>query len=316
MNNQWVFLAQFSDLIQEVEVTICDNPQEKCVNDIDSPHGEDSTLCRQIFGTQKLLALDQDGNVNVDTFELPSACVCKTKIKGFEVAVRTDEVPLPLVLNGRTCSEDESTKSLKHDMFERGDSNVVQDGPKQLEALKFASTTVTPCGNGNETICDDPDETNYPEKAINFLLFRNKFFANKDYFDKVLGPPCTMVKPESLITRLGFDLTEAALCSTRETYVFPRKAKNSQGIWKRVVNTPDYRQGISMHKCHRRTSGQSCRYAGELGQNPELTECQQMYSKHSLLAVSDDGTLSYDNFPIPSACVCHIKEPEFFLFDF
>ena len=51
--------------------------------DLDSPHGEGSTLCRQIFSTQRLLALDSDGNVTIDTFELPSACVCKTKIKSF-----------------------------------------------------------------------------------------------------------------------------------------------------------------------------------------------------------------------------------------
>ena len=104
---------------------------------------------------------------------------------------------------------------------------------------------MTPCSV--ESVCDDNEGT-YPEKAINFLLYRNKFFANKEYFNKVLGPPCTPAKPESLITRLGFDLTEAALCGTQETYVFPKKAKNSSGVWKYVVNTLEYQQGISMHK--------------------------------------------------------------------
>ena len=322
VNNKWVFLAQMMDLIQEVEVTICENPGTKCVNDIDSPHGEDSTLCRQIFGTQKLLALDEDGNVNVDTFDLPSACVCKTKIREFSFRKDNPEdvpfVPLPLINPDRMCSEDnEATKPIKHDIFERGNANSVKDGPKQLVALELASTSVTPCESGpdNDTLCDTED-SEYPEKAINFLLFRNRFFANKEYFNTVLGPPCEPPEPEKLMTRLGFDLTEAALCATRETYVFPKKAKNSRGVWKYVVNTLEYQQGISMHKCHMRASGQSCRYAGELGENPEVTECRQMYTKHSLLAVTEDGMLSYDTFEIPSACVCHIKEPEFFLFQF
>ena len=201
VNNKWVFLAQLMDMTQDVEVTICENPGKKCINDIDSPHGEGSTLCRQIFGTQKLLALDEDGNVNVDTFDLPSACVCKTKIREF--SFRSDDgpapfVPLPLINPDRMCSEDnEATKAIKHDMFERGNTNSVKDGPKQLAALGFASNSVKPCqpGPDNDTLCDT-DDVDYPEKAINFLLFRNKFFANKEYFNTVLGPPCTPPKPE------------------------------------------------------------------------------------------------------------------------
>ena len=85
VDNKWVYLAQIGNReFQEVEVIICRNPEKTCINDLDSPHGEGSTLCRQIFSTQKLLALDTDGNVTIDTFELPSACVCKTKIKSFE----------------------------------------------------------------------------------------------------------------------------------------------------------------------------------------------------------------------------------------
>ena len=96
MNNKWVYLAQLGNKeYQEVEVTICRNPERRCINDLDSPHGEDTTLCRQVFSTQKLLALDTAGKVNVDTFELPSACVCKQKIRSFSRAAG-----LPLIRAG------------------------------------------------------------------------------------------------------------------------------------------------------------------------------------------------------------------------
>ena len=115
-------------------------------------------------------------------------------------------------------------------------------------------------------------------------------------------------------TRLGFDQTERALCETVETYIYPKKAKNSQGVWKYIVNTDDYRQGISIHRCLKFIHKGPCLYAGSQGVNPEATECRQMYSKHSLLSISLDGTVDYDTFSVPTACVCHIINKDFFFF--
>ena len=68
------------------------------------------------------------------------------------------------------CStENEATKPITHDMFERGDANVVQNGPQQLESLSLKANEVSACIE--DSLCDEDQDT-YPEKAINFLLYR------------------------------------------------------------------------------------------------------------------------------------------------
>ena len=43
----------------------------------DSPSGSGTTTCKQIFSIRKLLAIDEDGVISVDSFPLPSACLCR-----------------------------------------------------------------------------------------------------------------------------------------------------------------------------------------------------------------------------------------------
>ena len=45
--------------------------------EFDSPNGKKWTVCKQIFSIRKLLAIDEDGVISVDSFELPSACLCE-----------------------------------------------------------------------------------------------------------------------------------------------------------------------------------------------------------------------------------------------
>ena len=319
VNNKWVYLAQIGNReFQEIEVTICKNPQQKCVNDIDSPHGEGSTLCRQIFSTQKLLALDNEGNVNVDTFELPSACVCKTKIRSpFDIVNTRSFLPKKFTFAKDICGVKEPTQTLNHDRFLRGrtDLDAEEDEKTPDSTLKTAANSVTPCSDSElDTICEDESIEKYPEDAIKLILYRHKLFANREYFQRLFGRPCLTSKPEELTTRLGFDLEETALCETVETYIFPKKAKNSKGVWKYIVNTDDYRQGVSVHRCLQQIHKRPCLYAGSQGINPEATECRQMFSKHSLLSIGLDGRVDYDTFSIPTACVCHIVDKEIFFF--
>ena len=62
---------------------------------------------------------------------------------------------------------------------------------------------------------------------------------------------------------------------------------------------------------------QSCRYGNEEGNYPEATICKQKFSRHNMLTVLPDGTIAYETFHIPSACLCHIvKEKYRDYFDF
>ena len=77
VDKQWKYLAQISkDYTQRVQVVQCKNPEQPCENDEDNPVGKGKTVCKQIFSTQKLLVIDKNGNVTVDTIEIPSACLC------------------------------------------------------------------------------------------------------------------------------------------------------------------------------------------------------------------------------------------------
>ena len=66
---KWVYLVEVADLggskksTQQVEVQICENVDQKCRNNGDNPDyiTGASTVCKQLFRTQKLLAVTEDG---------------------------------------------------------------------------------------------------------------------------------------------------------------------------------------------------------------------------------------------------------------
>ena len=79
---KWKYLVQRGkgeNDVQEIEIVKCDKNEElHCrTGQFDSPFGKESTKCRQVFTTRKLLAIDENGIIGVDSFHLPSACLCK-----------------------------------------------------------------------------------------------------------------------------------------------------------------------------------------------------------------------------------------------
>ena len=73
-------VQQSGSSVQEVEVVTCSkNGKSTCRTEEfdDSPSDSGTTTCKQIFSTRKLLAIDEDGVISVDSFQLPSACLCR-----------------------------------------------------------------------------------------------------------------------------------------------------------------------------------------------------------------------------------------------
>lgn len=220
-----------------------------------------------------------------------------------------------------------SNNSFDLSRYDRGPFILDKDDEQKIfqEKLQEAALKVTPCDEESKNdaiICDDVKDPNYPVDAVTNFLYRHKLFANKDYFNKLFDKPCKP-KPEKkededkanlLVIRSGFDLKEQELCETKETFSYPQKAKNLNGVWKYIVNTEDYKQGISVLKCLHYVQGKSCKYGGALGLNPEATTCKQLYSKQQLLSISMDGFVDYDVFWIPSACGCHLVDKDIFYF--
>ena len=42
-------------------MVFCENDGGSCLNENDNPHEDGSTICKQLYKTQKLLAIDQKG---------------------------------------------------------------------------------------------------------------------------------------------------------------------------------------------------------------------------------------------------------------
>jgi len=59
--------------------------------------------------------------------------------------------------------------------------------------------------------------------------------------------------------------------------------------------------------------GSPCMYGGTEGLFPDATVCRQKYSRQNMLALSEDAQLVFETFLIPSACVCYLRDPSFFL---
>lgn len=78
VDGKWKYLVEDGERgdVQHFRVTVCEGAGGECINDEDSPHGRKTTRCRQAFKVHKLLAVDETGEVQVDSFHLPSACVC------------------------------------------------------------------------------------------------------------------------------------------------------------------------------------------------------------------------------------------------
>jgi len=109
--------------------------------------------------------------------------------------------------------------------------------------------------------------------------------------------------------RGGFtSIQESDMCDSYQKYSYPKKAKNLDGVWFYIINTDEYRQGVKTETCLSSVKGGSCLYGGSEGIDPTSTVCQQFYSNHLLLALSSNGTISLEEFLIPSSCGCSIND--------
>lgn len=91
------------------------------------------------------------------------------------------------------------------------------------------------------------------------------------------------------------------LCPSEVKYARPKKAQNSQGEWKFIVNMEHYTQTLRMEKCMR--PGASCSYVS----HHYKSHCSQVFNFHRLLSWDKKKGLHMDIFKVPVACSCHIQ---------
>merc|ERR1719158_1176700 len=99
--------------------------------------------------------------------------------------------------------------------------------------------------------------------------------------------------------------TAENICNTQTNYITPRGAKNKEGKFMFIVNHPEgslnYVQLVRVTTCT--TPDEECAQ-GQLSGSIS-TRCQQEYSDHKLVALSESGEeLIVDTFSFPSCCSC------------
>jgi len=308
VKGKWKYLVQQGENdVQEMEIIVCDRNEElSCrTGAFDPPYGK--TECRQIFSTRKLLSIDENGIIGVDSFKLPSACLCKyipsspfrTEIKKTKLKPQCDGTEKPLTEEIISLNDNGKLSSL---------------------SLKEASEKIIPC-EGTKEFCDD--ELNYPSSEINELLGSN---LTQNYFEDILtghtdnGCLQKRAKIPSISQTTETDQEDFVdgkefLCAYKEKQEFPTKAKNISGKWKYIINTENYRQIVATQTCRHFSDekhSKSCTYgAGREGNHPEATKCKQLYFNQKMLSISEDGSIEFDTFTFPSNCACHIVDESF-----
>ena len=92
-------VQQSDNDIQQIETIVCQKDEKTtCRTEEFDDSPKDSTTCKQIFSIRKLLAIDENGVVSVDSFQLPSACLCRyVLVRIHQYTVKMDFFPKEVV---------------------------------------------------------------------------------------------------------------------------------------------------------------------------------------------------------------------------
>ena len=170
------------------------------------------------------------------------------------------------------------------------------------------------CGAG-EGWCAAP--RHYPDTAILAAVTRQKqtFGQMFDSPNNTAAARTEAAANATIGTRSGnFEMLAAEaeftnICAVRTSYITPRAAKNKEGQFRFIVNSPDgaaeYSQLVRVAVCG--AAGAEC--SGVAG-----TRCRQEYSDHKLVSLSGGGEeLVVDTFSFPSCCTCLLATTDLLL---
>jgi len=154
----------------------------------------------------------------------------------------------------------------------------------------------------------------YPTNTI-----RHELERNKPLVDKLLSD-ISFQSADNLVDGLTKAAEEAGpdeggyVCASDIFYGRPKRAVNTYGKWKVVVNLPDeyyaqghgvgyegYTQTVRMEQCH--APELPCNYIDPLLKS----SCLQKYNFVRLLAYTYEDGLHIDSFKLPVACSCRVS---------
>ena len=314
VENKWRYIIQASHgRVQHIHITLCKKADEPCRNFEDSPRTDGRTLCKQVFKTRKLFAVDESGKAVIDSFDLPSGCVCHYAPPSSRTLLRQGLEPprklcpanrRPFRLRVATKSESRSSGGRRSRKSRRRST----EKQRKSSAISFPEVgNASECPD-NEVLCDD--DPDYPADDIERLVKREKnILALRKNFWRIFSTNCKErdMNDSNFQLKTGLvNLNEKPLCRTDHRYVFPQKARNKDGEMRFIVNTEKLKQGVTTGTCSRHPPGvRNCKFDGEDGHYPEASVCHQLYTVHNLMVVHNNEVFM-DEFEFPGACICLI----------
>merc|ERR1712154_431537 len=180
-------------------------------------------------------------------------------------------------------------------------------GPSDENSIASESPDISPppsspCPEGLDW-CDEPQH--YPGQKIVSVA------AKQEDYMKILFPVKDIFSRGDFvevnnITDVETDSYEN-VCGMQADYIMSRAAKNKDGQFRFIVNSPEgadeYIQLVKVVRCQH--AGHECG-GGQLFTS-QTTMCKQEFLDHKLVALSESGEeLVIDTFLFPSCCTCNV----------
>jgi len=163
------------------------------------------------------------------------------------------------------------------------------------------------CADGleeNAPCIDDQDYTTNIRDRFRFLLgrFRGNEIVTNEVFQDLSKPDEINVTIDNGIRDEQF--TFEPLCASRETIIYPKRAKTQKNEWVFVLSQGKHRQAVKVEKCSNNNG--PCRLGA--ARTEVNTVCRQKYIYKKLLVMNGAGTdIVPESVLMPSCCVCYIR---------
>ena len=90
------------------------------------------------------------------------------------------------------------------------------------------------------------------------MMQKNSTYKSPRQFQKYFGQTCKYEEPTRVAFRFGgFSFDESPVCRGETRYIFPKVAKNMNGTNRFIVNTEEYKQGVTVVECHPEANGKN-----------------------------------------------------------
>lgn len=183
----------------------------------------------------------------------------------------------------------------------------LQQGGPQNNIRQSGISNKPRCANDleeNAPCIDDQDYDQNIRERFRFLLgrFGGNSIVNNHVFQD-LSKPDEIDNPDVDVRDPNFQ----PMCASRETIIYPKRAKTQKNEWVFVLSQGKHRQAVKVEKCSNNNG--ECRLGA--ARSEVNTVCRQKYIYKKLLVMNGAGTdIVPESVLMPSCCVCYIRKEQ------